>query len=61
MLGDEQQRDEISADHEEDFDAEETTRKPRRVGVVHDHRKYSQSAQAIETRKVRDSADLSGA
>ena len=52
VLTDEQQRDQVAADHEEDLDAEEPTRQPLVVGVVHHHRDDGERAHPVEARQV---------
>ena len=58
VLGDQQQRDQVAADHEEDLDAEEPAAQPLVVGVVDHHADHGQGAQAVEPGQVRHAADL---
>ncbi|MFT3852604.1 MAG: hypothetical protein QM733_07700 [Ilumatobacteraceae bacterium] len=58
VLADQQQRDQVAADHEEHLDPEETTRQPRVIGVVDDHRQHGERADPVEPRRIGQSTDL---
>ena len=53
-----QQRDQVAGDDEEHFDAQEAAAEPFVIGVIDEHGRDRDGAQTIETRKIRDSADL---
>ena len=53
VLGQEQRRDEISAQDEEDVDAEEAARQPRPVQVVNENAEHGHCPQTVEERAVR--------
>ncbi len=57
-LGDQQQRDQVPRDHEEHLDTEESAGQPVAVGVVHHHRHDSERPHPVESRKIRDPADV---
>jgi hypothetical protein len=48
-----QRGDEVSADDEEDLDAEEAARDPGQLGMVEEHRDNGERAQPVETGRVR--------
>ncbi len=52
VLTDEQQRDQVAADHEENLDPEEAARQPDVVGVVHHHGDDGERPHAVEARQV---------
>ncbi len=58
VLTDQQQGDEVAADHEEHLDAEEPAAEPLVVGVVHHHRHDSDGPQTVEPWKVGHTAEL---
>ncbi len=58
VLADQQQRDQIAADHEEDLDPEEATAQPGVVGVVDHHRDDGDGAQPVEPGHVRHTVEL---
>ena len=49
-LGDQQRGDQVAADHEEDVHAEEAAGQPRDVGVVEEHSRHRDRAQAVDPR-----------
>ena len=55
VVGQQQARDQVAADHEEDVDAEEPAGDPALVGVVEQHRDDRERAQAVERRDVAES------
>ena len=58
LLGDQQQRDQVTADDEEDLHAQEPAGQPLTVGVVDHHRHDCERAHAVESREVRDTTDV---
>ncbi len=57
VLADQQQRDQVAADHEEHLDAEEATGQPAVVRVVDHHGDDGHRAHPVETRQVRQARD----
>jgi len=55
-LGQQEAGDQVPADHEEDVDAQESTRQDVGTEVVGEHRQDGQGAQAIEAGQVRQRA-----
>ena len=57
VLADQQQRDQVAADHEEDLDADEPARQPVAVGVVHHHGHDGEGAHPVEAGDVTETRD----
>ena len=58
VLADQQQRDEVAADHEEHLDSDEPAGQPRGVGVVHHHGDHGEGAHPVEAAEVRNAGEV---